>query len=82
MKNLIMTVYEEGVGNTKYINRYFVPFVTKKEIEETYGRYLNPTFLVDSGLPKGKNLIRIRDVEIGTMTDDEIEDYKFLKEVA
>ena len=81
-KNLIMTVYEEGVGNTHYYNRYFVPFVTKEEIEETYERYLNGTPLVGSGLPKGKNLIRIFDVEIDAMTDDEIEDYKFLKDVA
>jgi len=82
MNNLIMTVFEEGVGNTHYHNRYFVPFVTKDEIEETYERYLNKTTLLNSGLPKGKNLIRIYNVEIAAMTEKEVEDYEFLKEVA
>jgi len=81
-EDLMMTVYEEGVGTTKYTNRYYVPFATKTEIEEVYDRYLNRTPLVHTGLPKGKNLIRIRDVEIDVMTDDEVEDYKFLEEVA
>lgn len=73
----IMTVYEEGVGSTKYANHFIIPFATKEKIDHVKEEFRNKTLYTHPDMERG-NLIRVRDFELRPMTSKEVEDYEFL----
>ena len=73
----IITVWEKGIGSTKYVNRYFIPFAKQNQIDEIKELFEKKTLLTKSEMPKGF-LYRISDYQLNFMKEYEVEDYKFL----
>ena len=73
----IMTVYEEGVGSTKYANHFIIPFATEDQIDEVKEGFRNKTLYSYSNMKRG-TLIRVRNFELRAMTFEEVEDYENL----
>ena len=73
----IMTVYEEGVGSTNYLNHFDIPFATEEQIDKVKEKFRNKTFYKYPNMVRG-TLICIRDFELRPMIFEEVEDYEFL----
>ena len=87
-ENLMMIYREEGSNvysddfpSPTCAKRYVIPFPTTKLVEEILDFYRSEKKYTYGHLPKG-TLVEVKEVDLHHMTDDEFEEYKFLKEVA
>ena len=67
---LMITVFEEGVGSTSYVNRYFIPFAKQEDVRRISSLHNNKTLYKYEGMEKGF-LCRVRDFEVNVMTQEE-----------
>jgi hypothetical protein len=67
---LMITVFEEGVGSTSYWNRYFIPFAKQEDIKEVSNLYHTKKIYKYEGMEKGF-LCRVKDFEVDVMTQEE-----------
>ena len=67
---LMITVVEEGMGFTSYVNRYFIPFAEQEDVKRISGLYHNKTY---KEMYENENgvLCRVKDFEVNVMTQEE-----------